>query len=200
VDLKPTRVAIVTGGAGGIGIHTAQRFLDSGYHVALWDNDANALDTGASLLHPKAVLNVVVDVTDPASVGNATSLTLATFGRLDVLVNSAGITGPNETTWEYPIDAWERVIKINLTGTFLCCRSVIPHMIRQAYGRIVNIASMAGKEGNARAPAYSASKAGVIGLTKSLGKELAEQGVLVNCICPAAVETEIFQQMTPEFV
>ena len=195
------RSAIITGGARGIGLAIARRLAASGASVSLWDADAAKLaETKASFdLPDERVHTAVVDVTDDKAVDRAAAEVEREFGRIDVLVASAGITGPNTTTWEYPVDAWRRVIEIDLTGVFLCCRAVVPYMRSRNYGRIVNIASIAGKEGNPKAPAYSAAKAGVIGLTKSLGKELADTPITVNCVTPAAVKTEIFDQMTPEF-
>jgi 3-oxoacyl-[acyl-carrier protein] reductase len=188
------RTAVITGGAAGIGLAIAQRLVDSGGRVSLWDRDAAALEQARSALGGADTR--VVDVADPASVEAAAQASAIALERVDALVCSAGITGPNTTTWDYPVDAWRQVIDVNLNGVFLCNRSVIPLMLRQDYGRIVNIASVAGKEGNPTAPAYSASKAAVIGLTKSLGKELAKTGIRVNCITPAAVKTAIFDQMT----
>ena len=194
LDLKG-RNAVVTGGAAGIGFAIAQRLAHSGARVALWDRDARALAETSKAI-AGGVHEVAVDVADEASVRRALEQTIAKMGRVDALVCSAGITGPNTTTWEYPVDAWKQVLDVNLTGVFLCNRAVVPHMRANDYGRIVNIASIAGKEGNPNASAYSASKAGVISLTKSLGKELAKTGIRVNCVTPAAVKTGMFSQMT----
>ena len=195
------RSAIITGGARGIGFAIAQRLTASGASVSLWDTDAAKLAECRTALGlpEERVHTATVDVTDDAAVDRAAAEVEREFGRIDVMVASAGITGPNTKTWDYPVDAWRRVIDIDLTGVFLCCRAVVPYMRARNYGRIVNIASIAGKEGNPNAPAYSAAKAGVIGLTKSLGKELADTPITVNCVTPAAVKTEIFDQMTPEF-
>jgi 3-oxoacyl-[acyl-carrier protein] reductase len=200
IDLKD-RVAVVTGGAQGIGLSIAIRLLQSGATVSLWDRDQQLLQqTLATLTSQDRVSAQIVDVTSPEAVEAATKSTLQKHSRIDILVTSAGIAGPNLTTWDYPIDAWKQVLDINLTGVFLCCRTIVPHMLAQDYGRIVNIASIAGKEGNPNAPAYSASKAGVIALTKSLGKETANKNVAVNCITPAAARTRIFDQMTQEHI
>ncbi|MDQ6942697.1 MAG: SDR family oxidoreductase [Candidatus Eremiobacteraeota bacterium] len=190
LDVKG-RVAVVTGGASGIGLAIARRLLASGARLSLWDASAEALEHGTLTAHM-----AVVDVRDYASVERARDSTLETLGRIDILVNSAGITGPNVVTWEYPLDGWRDVLDVNLTGTFHCVRAVVEPMRAADYGRIVNIASVAGKEGNPNAAAYSASKAGVIALTKSLGKELATTGIRVNCVTPAAVESPMFAQMT----
>jgi 2-dehydro-3-deoxy-L-rhamnonate dehydrogenase (NAD+) len=179
------RTAIVTGGLQGIGAAIAKRLEDSGATVRVWD---------------LAEKKDPVDVSDAAAVERATAKALADLGKIDVLVNNAGIAGLNLPTVEYPIEEWERVLKLNLSSQFLCCRAVAPHMVKRKYGRIVNIASIAGKEGNPNAVAYSASKAGVIALTKSLGKELARTSVLVNCVTPAAAKTAIFDQMTQEHI
>ena len=197
LDLKG-RHAVITGGASGIGFAIAQRMLASGASVTLWDRDEAALKTATANLGT-ASKGVSADVTNQASVQSAVQQTLK-FGNIDILVNSAGITGPNVKLWDYPVADWEQVMAINLNGVFLCCREVVPHMRTRNYGRIVNIASVAGKDGNPNASAYSASKAAVIALTKSLGKELADTGVRVNCVTPAAVKTAIFDQMTPEHI
>ncbi len=200
IDLEG-RKAVITGGGRGIGLAIAERFLDSKAEVSLWDVDAHALDAATKRLAGRGnVHSTVVDVTDAASVTAGAQAAIGQMGRIDILVNNAGITGPNERTWEYSPDNWRRVIDVNLTGPFLCCREVVPLMMREKYGRIVNVASIAGKEGNPNAPAYSAAKAGLIGLTKSLAKELATAGIVVNCVTPAAVETEIFKQMTEEHI
>ena len=189
------RTAVVTGGARGIGLAIARRLVESGGRVSVWDRDGDAADRARAALGSAAEARVV-DVADAASVAAAAAATVGALERIDTLVCSAGITGPNTTTWDYSIDAWRQVMEVNLDGVFLCNRAVVPIMLRHDYGRIVNIASVAGKEGNPNASAYSASKAAVIALTKSLGKELARTGIRVNCVTPAAVKTAIFDQMT----
>jgi 3-oxoacyl-[acyl-carrier protein] reductase len=200
------RVAVITGGASGIGLAIARRLLASGARLSLWDTSADALATvllsssnGASPGAP-AAHTVQFDVRDYAAVERARDETLDALGRIDILVTSAGITGPNVTTWDYPLDGWRDVLDVNLTGTFHCLRALAVPMRDANYGRIVTIASVAGKEGNPNAAAYSASKAGVIALTKSLGKELATTGVRVNCVTPAAVESPMFAQMTQSHI
>ena len=193
------RKAVVTGGAAGIGYAVAERLAASGAHVALWDRDPKALAAAKASLGEDAVTHAL-DVSDPAAVERATRETLAAFGAIDVLVCSAGITGPNKTVADYPIEEWKRVFDVNVHGLFYCNRAVVPIMRERNYGRIVNIASVAGKEGNPNASAYSASKAAVIGLTKSLGKELAQTQIRVNCVTPAAVRTAIFDQMTQQHI
>jgi 3-oxoacyl-[acyl-carrier protein] reductase len=193
------RHAVVTGGATGLGFGIAQRLVASGGSVTLWDRDEDAAAKAALSLGDKAFA-LKVDVSQQPSVAKAVAATLAHAPRIDALVNSAGITGPNVKLWDYPVDDWRQVMDVNINGVFLCCREVVLQMRKQGYGRIVNIASVAGKEGNPNASAYSASKAAVIGLTKSLGKELADTGIRVNCVTPAAVKTAIFDQMTPEHI
>jgi 3-oxoacyl-[acyl-carrier protein] reductase len=193
------RTAVVTGGAAGIGYAIAQRLVASGARVALWDRDAAALAKAKEALGHDTVVEAL-DVADANEVARAAEATGAVLGRIDVLVCSAGIAGPNHTTWEYPLDAWRQVIDVNLNGLFYCNRAVVPLMLKGGYGRIVNIASIAGKEGNPTASAYSASKAAVIGLTKSLGKELAKTGIRVNCVTPAAVRTAIFDQISQQHI
>jgi 2-dehydro-3-deoxy-L-rhamnonate dehydrogenase (NAD+) len=188
------RAAIVTGGASGIGRDIAQRLTAEGARVSVWDMKDDAAAAARQAIG--AAHHAAVDVADADQVHAAMQATVAALGRLDVMVASAGITGPNSTIAEYPPAEWRRVMDVNLNGVFYCNRAAVPHMQRNGYGRIVNIASIAGKEGNPNAGAYSASKAGVIGLTKSLGKELAKTGITVNCVTPAAVHTAIFDQMT----
>ena len=186
------RIAVVTGGVSGIGAGIAARLAAEGARLSLWDRDE------AGLAKSGAAHTVTLDVTDSDAVHRAASATAAALGKIDILVTSAGITGPNVPTWEYPVAAWDQVIDVNLKGVFYCNRAVVPFMRTQNSGRIVNIASIAGKDGNPNASAYSASKAGVIGLTKSLGKELADTGIRVNCVTPAAVKTPLFAQMTQQ--
>lgn len=193
------RHAIVTGGATGLGFAIAERLVASGGGVTLWDRDEAAAQAAARRLSERGDA-FAVDVTDEAQVAAALEKGMQRHGRVDALVNSAGITGPNTKVWDYPVDAWKQVFDVNVHGLFLCCRAVVPLMRAAGYGRIVNIASVAGKDGNPNASAYSASKAAVIALTKSLGKELADTGVRVNCVTPAAVKTAIFDQMSPEHI
>jgi NAD(P)-dependent dehydrogenase (short-subunit alcohol dehydrogenase family) len=197
-ELFKGRTAIVTGGARGIGLACAAKITGGGGRVALWDRDLARAEQSAAAL--KGAIAVSVDVTSETSVKEALAATEKRLAAPDILVASAGITGPNATVVTYPVDAWRQVIDINLTGVFLCNRAVADGMAKRGWGRIVNIASVAGKEGNPNASAYSASKAGVIGLTKSLGKELATTGVLVNCVAPAVVKTEMLSQMTEQHI
>lgn len=200
IDLNG-RHAVVTGGAQGIGLSVATRLLQSGASVSIWDLDRTVLDAAIEQLEKQGRVSMeIVDVSDAASVEAATQSTVDKHQRIDILVANAGIAGANYKTWEYPVEEWQRVININLSGVYHCCRSIVPHMLRENYGRIVNVASIAGKEGNPNASAYSASKAGVIALTKSLGKETAANNIAVNCITPAAARTRIFEQMSKEHV
>lgn len=187
------RTAVITGGASGLGLACAARIVGEGGRVAIWDLNAEVLARAGREVGADAVLQV--DVADPQSVAEAASRSRAALGRVDILINSAGITGATAPVADFPVDAWRRVIDVNLNGTFYCCRAVVPLMLAHGYGRIVNVSSVAGKEGNPNASAYSASKAGVIGLTKSLGKELATRGVLVNCVTPATFESPILEQL-----
>ena len=198
LDMKG-RHAVITGGATGLGYAIAQRMLASGASVTLWDRDAQALTKACAALGSQAH-GVTVDVAEHASVVAAVRQTLTQSPAIDALVNCAGITGPNTKVWSYPVADWQQVMQVNLNGLFYCCREITPHMRERNYGRIVNIASVAGKDGNPNASAYSASKAAVMALTKSLGKELADTGVRVNCVTPAAVKTAIFDQMSPEHI
>jgi len=192
------RTAVVTGGARGIGLACAAKIASGGGRIALWDRDMDRAKQSAASLGD--AIAVAVDVTDEKSITAALATTEKALAAPDILIASAGITGPNTTVVQYPVDAWKQVIDINLTGVFLSNRAVVGGMVKRGWGRIVNIASVAGKEGNPNASAYSASKAGVIGLTKSLGKELATTGVLVNCVAPAVVKTELFSQMTEQHI
>ena len=200
LDLKG-RVAIVTGGARGIGYATAERMLASGAEVSLWDIDGTALETASRALSDRGTVTTEqVELTDEASVDRATRSVVEKHGKIDILINNAGITGGNGKLWELTPEVWRRVIEVNLIGPYLTCRAVVPEMLKNGWGRIVNVASIAGKEGNPNASHYSSSKAGLIGLTKSLGKELATSNILVNCITPAAARTEIFDQMKQEHI
>jgi NAD(P)-dependent dehydrogenase (short-subunit alcohol dehydrogenase family) len=192
------RNAIVTGGAQGIGLAIVERLVASGARVRIWDRDDKLTAKTVAKLG-KSVSGDRVDVADADAVSRGTKSALEALGKIDVLVNNAGIAGPSLPVVDYPVEEWKRVIDIDLTGPFLCCRAVVPSMTKAGYGRIVNIASVAGKEGNPNAAAYGAAKGGLITFTKSLGKELAKTGVLVNCVTPAAAQTAILEQVTPEF-
>jgi 3-oxoacyl-[acyl-carrier protein] reductase len=195
------RVAVVTGGAQGIGYAIAERMLASGAAVSLWDADAAKLaEAKGALGSAGRVFVEEVELTSESAVAAATARTLGAAGKIDILVNNAGITGGNAPTWELAPDVWRRVIEVNLVAPYLVCRAIVPHMVEKKYGRIVNIASVAGKEGNPNASHYSASKAGLIALTKSLGKELAGKGVLVNAVAPAAAKTAMFATMTQQHI
>ena len=190
------RVAIVTGGAQGFGLAITKRFIESGAKVLIWDKDAEYLNK----VDLKNIQKIEVDVSNYKSVENAFAESLTHENKIDILINNAGIAGPNFKTWDYPLEEWQKVIDIDLTGVFYCCKTIVPHFIKNNYGRIVNISSIAGKEGNPNAMPYSAAKAGVIALTKSLGKELAENNISVNCVTPAPAKTRIFDQITQEHI
>ena len=199
-DLKD-RVAIVTGGAQGIGLAVANRILASGGRVAIWDRDRALLDkTVKEIADNDRVAGFTVDIADIGAVEASTKRTIDRFGKIDILVNNAAIVGPNAATWEYPPEAFRDVVNVGLIGTFYCCRTVVPHMIAAKYGRIVNLSSVAGKEGNPKASAYSSMKAAVIGLTKSLGKELAGYNIGVNCVTPAVAKTTLALRQAPDFL
>ena len=190
------RVAIVTGGAQGFGLAITKRFIESGARVLIWDKDTKYLNK----VDLKNIQKIEVDVSNYKSVENAFAESLTHENKIDILINNAGIAGPNFKTWDYPLEEWQKVIDIDLTGVFYCCKTIVPHFIKHNYGRIVNISSIAGKEGNPNAMPYSAAKAGVIALTKSLGKELAENNISVNCVTPAPAKTRIFDQITQEHI
>ena len=190
------RVAIVTGGAQGFGLAITKRFIESGAKVLIWDKDTEYLNK----VDLKNTHKIEVDVSNYKSVENAFAESLTHENKIDILINNAGIAGPNFKTWDYPLEEWQKVIDIDLIGVFYCCKTIVPHFIKNNYGRIVNISSIAGKEGNPNAMPYSAAKAGVIALTKSLGKELAENNISVNCVTPAPAKTRIFDQITQEHI
>ena len=194
------RIAIVTGGAQGFGLAITKRIIKSGGKVIVWDIDKEAIEKAKKEINSDNFNFRIVDVTNFDIVKSSIKELEEQFGKIDIFVNNAGITGMNAKVWDYPIDEWKKVIELNLNSTFYCCKAIVPHMVKNNYGRIVNIASIAGKEGNPNASAYSTSKAGVIGLTKSLGKELADKNIAVNCITPAAAKTRIFDQMTEEHI
>lgn len=200
IDLNG-KIAIITGGARGIGYSIAERMLDSGASVCLWDIDEERLLTAKSTLEKKGRIETnKVELTSEEEVQRATDNVQSLFGKIDILVNNAGITGGNALTWELDTKLWRKVIEVNLIAPFITCHAVVPKMIANGYGRIINVASIAGKEGNPTASHYSASKAGLIGLTKSLGKELATKNIIVNCITPGAAKTEMFSQMTQQHI
>ena len=195
------RKAVVTGGARGIGLAIAKRLIQSGAVVSLWDIDTEAAAQAKTSLSKYGEVKIqTVDLTDEDAVAGATEATISELGQIDILCNNAGIAGGIYKTWEYPVEEFRRVIDVDLNAVFICCRAVVPHMRERGYGRIINTASIAGKEGNPGASAYSAAKAGVIGLTKSLGKELAQNGICVNCIPPAVINTDILKQVTQQHI
>ena len=199
LDLKD-RVAIITGGAQGFGLAISKRIIQSGGKVVIWDIDEIAIESTLKEINSKDLSFKKIDVTNFVEIEKALLETENELGKIDLFVNNAGITGMNAKVWDYPLDEWKKVIELDLNSTFYCCKAVVPHMIKNNYGRIVNIASIAGKEGNPNASAYSTAKAGVIGFTKSLGKELADKNIAVNCVTPAAAKTRIFDQMTQEHI
>ena len=199
LDLKD-RVAIITGGAQGFGLAISKRIIESGGKVVIWDIDETAVEAALKEISSNDLSFKKVDVTNFEAIEKALLETENELGKIDLFVNNAGITGMNAKVWDYPLDEWKKVIELDLNSTFYCCKAVVPHMIKNNYGRIVNIASIAGKEGNPNASAYSTAKAGVIGFTKSLGKELADKNIAVNCVTPAAAKTRIFDQMTQEHI
>ena len=194
------RVAVVTGGAQGFGLAITERFIEAGAKVIIWDIDENAAKEAIDKVKSENLSHQVVDVTNFEIINKNLEEVVKKHGKIDIFVNNAGIAGMNTTVAEYPLDEWKKVMNLNLNSVFYCCKAVVPFMLKNDYGRIVNIASIAGKEGNPNASAYSTSKAGVIGLTKSLGKELAQKNIAVNCVTPAAAKTRIFDQMTEEHI
>ncbi|MDC1096069.1 SDR family NAD(P)-dependent oxidoreductase [Pelagibacteraceae bacterium] len=199
IDLK-NKVAVVTGGAQGFGLAMTKRLISSGATVAIWDIDKKASDKAMQEINSKDCIYQNVDVTNFENINNNLKELEKSYKKIDIFINNAGITGINAKVWDYPLDEWNKVIDLDLNATFYCCKAVVPYMIKNNYGRIVNISSIAGKEGNPNASAYSTAKAGVIGLTKSLGKELADKNIAVNCVTPAAAKTRIFDQMTEEHI
>ena len=193
------KVAIVTGGAQGFGLAITEKFLDSGAEVIIWDIDEKACESVIKTNKEKKISSVIIDITNFKDVEKKVR-EISSKKKIDILVNNAGITGKNSSVWEYPIDEWKKVLDINLNATFYCCKTIVPHMIKNNYGRIINVASISGKEGNVNASAYSTAKAGVIGFTKSLGKELANKNIAVNVVTPAGAKTRILEQMTKEHV
>ena len=194
------RVAVVTGGAQGFGLAVTERFIDAGAKVVIWDIDEEAIKNALDKVKSENLSYQIVDVSNYENINKSLQETENKLGKIDIFINNAGIAGMNTTVAEYPLDEWNKVISLNLNSVFYCCKAVVPFMEKKNYGRIVNIASIAGKEGNPNASAYSTSKAGVIGLTKSLGKELAQKNIAVNCVTPAAAKTRIFDQMTEEHI
>ena len=194
------RTAVITGGAQGFGFAISKKIINSGGKVIIWDIDKKAIEIAQKDINSKNFSFQIVDITDFNNVEKSVGDLEKQFGKIDIFVNNAGVTGMNAKVWDYPLDEWKKVIELNLNATFYCCKAIVPHMIKNNYGRIVNIASIAGKEGNPNASAYSTSKAGVIGLTKSLGKELSDKNIAVNCVTPAAAKTRIFDQMTKEHI
>ena len=199
LDLK-NRVAIITGGAQGFGLAISKRIIQSGGKVVIWDIDKAAAESALKEINSNNLSYKIVDATNYNEIEKAVNESETKLGKIDIFINNAGITGMNAKVWDYPLDEWKKVIELDLNSTFYCCKAVVPHMIKNNYGRIVNISSIAGKEGNPNASAYSTAKAGVIGFTKSLGKELADKNIAVNCITPAAAKTRIFDQMTQEHI
>jgi 3-oxoacyl-[acyl-carrier protein] reductase len=200
IDLK-NRTAIVTGAAQGFGLAISERFINSGAKVIMWDIDGETLKKSIKKINnPKLSFDSVLDVTKFEKVSKEIEKNIKEHKKIDIFINNAGISGPNTKVWNYPIDEWHKVIDLDLNAVFYCCKAIIPHMIKNNYGRIVNIASIAGKEGNPNASGYSSAKAAVIGFTKSLGKELADKNIAVNCVTPAVAKTRIFDQMTQEHI